>query len=118
LVGLLCVAVFAAAGLTGLGVWAARMAVLLVLLAAVGWRPSERYRRADELHAYAASQAASVAAIGAERSERGVARHFSAETLHSYAYPYAVGGRRDAVFAEMAERALEMLEAETPPEGR
>lgn len=89
----IAVAAPAASGLVLLGVGAA------------AWPVSEKFRRREEVQGFAAGAAAQSAYLGQPPVDL-----FIAETLHSYAYPYLVGGRRDVVKRDVERLAKSMLE--------
>ncbi len=73
------------------------------------WKQSEDFRRADEVQAFAVSAAVLMVLVGAEHTHNQAKKHFGAQTLHGWAYPYLVGGGYYALVDDVAQRTLEVL---------
>lgn len=95
----------------GLGIsrWFGAAATACAVWSGLVWRRSARFRRETEVQAFALSAAVLMVLVGAEHTQNQAKKHFGAQTLHSYAYPYLVGGGYYEIVDDVAQRALEVL---------
>lgn len=90
--------------------WVGIAACACALWSGFTWRDSEKFRREEEIQAFAISAAVLMVLVGADHTLRQAKKHFGAQTLHNYAYPYLVGGDYYALVDDVAQRTLEVLQ--------
>ena len=101
---ILTIATLASPSLLYPAVASSAFGLVLLSAGAAAWSSSEKFRRREEVLGFAAGAAAQSAYLGHPPTDL-----FVAETLHSYAYPYLVGGRRDVVKRDVERETKAML---------
>lgn len=90
---------------------------VLLLSAVVLWGPSERHRLREEIEGESFETAARLVCYGFDAvlryplPEKLGERMITADLLHSYRWPYLVGGEKADVYRKISEGAYEVLRA-------
>jgi len=87
------------------GIWQPYLLLILGPLVLPVWLWSERFRRDEEVAAFAVSAIARVLHVGGDPEPEILAQQSRIDALHSYKWPYLVGGAPEKLHLDIAASA-------------